>query len=622
MQKKHVVAAFVAFFLLCLGVGVGLYFTFAPRADAGADAVAVPVPDATAAPGDVKYPAFVLTKPPTAVGFARGATLVPVTSQAPSAQPTVWWAYKGATEHGSVGLVPDPSAKKWLLVAFGAKDATGRELPCTVWAVGGSSLTRVPPTAPGVWFFASTAKPVPLPTMRLEAAPAVAPTPQQLPSCIPAVPCAGVADGACAAGTTCYMENSVNAACIAAGTLGSVTGGSTSQNEISDPAITETGDATSVPVPAHVPCAGVATGACAEGMTCYMGGTEKAACIAAGTLGSAAGGASSQNDPAAITERDATPVPVPAPVPCAGVAGGTCAAGMTCYMGNTVNAACIAAGTLGSARTDPAITERDAAPVPVPAPVSCAGVAGGACAWNMECYAAGTPQAACVVPGSRGSPTPTTATTQPTTGLAPGLVLSGLVVHIEPASYPGSGSIAVPNLASPSAPATLRGKCEPMTVADKRAIHIVNTGGPRENKASMELPEVEVRTVSFWFYVTFRTEGMVFLFDGRTSGSSKVGEGVYVVPEPLQVGEKVEGAVAYLNGSAAQPLSDVMAPLLALSSSWQHLTIVLKDPVRSALKMFGRHSYDEGMDVCVGRTLVYDRALTEAESRAIYSASF
>jgi hypothetical protein len=244
----------------------------------------------------------------------------------------------------------------------------------------------------------------------------------------------------------------------------------------------------------------------------------------------------------------------------------------------------------------------------------------------MECYAAGTPQAACVVPGSRGSPTqaqPTPQpTAQPTTQPTTGLVLSGLVVRIEPASYPGSGSIAVPNLASPSAPATLRGKCEPTTVADKRAIHIVNTGGPRENKASMELPEVDVRTVSFWFYVTFRTEGMVFLFDGRTSGSSKVGEGVYVVPAPFQVGEKVEGAVAYLNGSAAQPLSDVMAPLLALSSSWQHLTIVLKAPVRSALKMFGRHTYDEGMDVCVGRTLVYDRALTEAESRAIYSASF
>jgi hypothetical protein len=242
----------------------------------------------------------------------------------------------------------------------------------------------------------------------------------------------------------------------------------------------------------------------------------------------------------------------------------------------------------------------------------------------MECYAAGTPQAECIVAGSRGSPTQAQPTAQPTPqpGLAPELVLSGLVVRIEPASYPGSGSSAVPNLASPSAPATLRGKCEPRTVADKRAIHIVNTGGPRENKASMELPEVDVRTVSFWFYVTFRTEGMVFLFDGRTNGPSKVGEGVYVVPAPFQVGEKVEGAVAYLNGSAAQPLSDVMAPLLALSSSWQHLTIVLKAPVRSALKMFGRHTYDEGMDVCVGRTLVYDRALTEAESRAIYSASF
>jgi hypothetical protein len=139
----------------------------------------------------------------------------------------------------------------------------------------------------------------------------------------------------------------------------------------------------------------------------------------------------------------------------------------------------------------------------------------------------------------------------------------------------------------------------------------------------MQLPEVDVRTVSFWFYITFRTEGMVFLFDGRQAGGSKVGEDTYVIPaEPFQVGEKIEGAVAYLNGSAAQPVSDVMAPLLALSSSWQHLTIVTQASIRSSLKMFARFSYDEGMDVCVGRTLVYNRALTEAENRANYAASF
>ena len=80
--------------------------------------------------------------------------------------------------------------------------------------------------------------------------------------------------------------------------------------------------------------------------------------------------------------------------------------------------------------------------------------------------------------------------------------------------------------------------------------------------------------------------------------------------------------MAYLNGSAAQPLSAVMAPVTALSSSWQHLTIAMRAPVRSALKLFARHTYEEGMDVCVGRVLVYDRALTEAENRANYEASF
>jgi hypothetical protein len=198
-------------------------------------------------------------------------------------------------------------------------------------------------------------------------------------------------------------------------------------------------------------------------------------------------------------------------------------------------------------------------------------------------------------------------------------VLSGLVAHVDASEYVSGSAMA--NLASPSAPATLLGKYEPKTVGNRRAMHIVNVLGPAENKSCIRLPEVPVRTLSFWFYVTFVTSGMVFLFDGRDERPN-VGDGTYVVPSPLQLGERVEGAVAYLNGSAAQTLSDVMAPVTSLSSSWQHLTIVLRAPVRSALKLFARHSYEEGMDVCVGRVLVYDRALTEAENRANYDASF
>lgn len=197
-------------------------------------------------------------------------------------------------------------------------------------------------------------------------------------------------------------------------------------------------------------------------------------------------------------------------------------------------------------------------------------------------------------------------------------MLSGLVVHLDATEYE-SGSV-MPNLASPNAPATLLGAYEPTTVGNKRAMHLVNVAGPMENKSCIKLPEVSVQTVSLWFYITFRTSGMVFLFDGRDE-RPKVGDGTYVT-SPLQLGERVEGAVAYLNGSAAQPLSAVMAPVAALSSSWQHLTIVMRAPVRSALKLFARHTYEEGMDACVGRVLVYDRALTEAENRANYDASF
>jgi hypothetical protein len=253
-------------------------------------------------------------------------------------------------------------------------------------------------------------------------------------------------------------------------------------------------------------------------------------------------------------------------------------------------------------------------PAPAPAPVSCLGVLGGACAWDMECFAPGLANAACIVPGST-APTPAPAPLP----VVP--VLSGLVVHIDPSAYPWAGSV-VANLASATAPATLRGTYEQKTVANKLAIHIVNVAGPRQNISCMKLPEVDVRTLSFWFYVTFVTQDMVFLFDGRQD-PSPVGNGTYVIPAgPFQLGERVEDAVAYLNGGAAQPVSDVMSPLLALSTSWQHLTIVLPATVRASLKMFARQSYDEGMDVCVGRLLVYNRALTETENRSNYDASF
>ena len=113
-------------FLACIGVGVGLYFMLAPKPKSESDAAPVASPGAGV---QASYPTYVLTAPPLAISFAKGMTLVPATSP-PLA--TIWWVYKGAAEHGSVGLVPD--AGRWLLVAFGGP-ATSTPGACTVWAV-------------------------------------------------------------------------------------------------------------------------------------------------------------------------------------------------------------------------------------------------------------------------------------------------------------------------------------------------------------------------------------------------------------------------------------------------------------------------------------------------------
>lgn len=98
----------------------------------------------------------------------------------------------------------------------------------------------------------------------------------------------------------------------------------------------------------------------------------------------------------------AQPVPAPAPVSCAGVAGGACPWDMECLSPGTLQAACIVRGSLASTATEPL----EPVVQPAPAPISCAGVASGACAWNMECYAPGSPHAACIVRGSLGSSVP------------------------------------------------------------------------------------------------------------------------------------------------------------------------------------------------------------------------
>ena len=687
MARSSLPLLAIAIFLACIGVGIGLYLALAPKpgaedtaaekaakeaaeaaakaaaeaaaktaaeaaAKAAAEAAAKAAAEATAkeaaeaaakaaaeaaAKADGKYPAYVLTGPPMAVSFAREMTLVPVLTQnAGAPKQKVWWVYNGAPEHGSVGLVPDPDdGTRWLLVAFSAI------APCTAWAVSGpqapsASWPQPTPPSPGVWSFAfHSATPVPLPTMRLTIAPSVAPTPQQAPSpCSPSIPCAGVREDACASGMTCYVGGTANAACIAEGTLGggkALLGPDGLATRSKQPAETATGTVTgtvtgtatepaqTTPSPAPVSCSGVAGGACPWNMECFAPGLANAACILP---------AAKPVQPAVVPVVPVVPavqpavvpviepvqpaVPVVVPVQPVVPVVVPVVPPIQPVVVPVIEPVVVPAIQPVQPPVKPAI--QPVVPAPAPAPVSCLGVLGGACAWDMECFAPGLANAACIVPGST-APTPAPAPLP----VVP--VLSGLVVHIDPAAYPWAGSV-VANLASATAPATLRGTYEQKTVANKLAIHIVNVAGPRQNISCMKLPEVDVRTLSFWFYVTFVTQDMVFLFDGRQD-PSPVGNGTYVIPAgPFQLGERVEDAVAYLNGGAAQPVSDVMSPLLALSSSWHHLTIVLKATVRASLKMFARQSYDEGMDVCVGRLLVYNRALTETENRANYDASF
>jgi hypothetical protein len=90
--------------------------------------------------------------------------------------------------------------------------------------------------------------------------------------------------------------------------------------------------------------------------------------------------------------------------------------------------------------------------------------------------------------------------------------------------------------------------------------------------------------------------------------------GLFIGPRTLAgtpyIGPKFDGAVAYLNGASGRPLSECMGPFNAVSSGWQRLTIVMQ-------ATWAGEIYIDDMYINIGRWLVYDRALSDAECRAL-----
>ena len=178
------------------------------------------------------------------------------------------------------------------------------------------------------------------------------------------------------------------------------------------------------------------------------------------------------------------------------------------------------------------------------------------------------------------------------------------------------------------APATLAGRFEAVTILGKRAIHVVNPDGSvRANKSALVLPTADIRTLSFWLYVSYVTgDGTggngCFLLDARgTTGGS------YIVVSPLMFptgkSDPWTNVTCYVNGGAAQSLTSAVVAVTTLSSAWQHITLVASVLMPAAdLCLFSRYTIEEGLDMNVGKVVAYDRVVSEAENNAAFRAGF
>ena len=187
-----------------------------------------------------------------------------------------------------------------------------------------------------------------------------------------------------------------------------------------------------------------------------------------------------------------------------------------------------------------------------------------------------------------------------------------------------SDTLVVNVSAESIAPAALFGTYEETTILGKRAMHIINTATQMSgNISGLVIPYSDIMSLSIWFYVTYRAVGNHFFLDGRHEATyGNAGPGGYVLPVNGNIEAPWSTATVYLNGGPSRPIADSFALLSTVSSSWQHMTIVLGTSNRLRLTMFSRFSTprQDGMDINFSRIQVYNKALTERENRALYNA--
>ena len=184
-------------------------------------------------------------------------------------------------------------------------------------------------------------------------------------------------------------------------------------------------------------------------------------------------------------------------------------------------------------------------------------------------------------------------------------------------SYSGTGSI-MNNLGLIGGTASLNGTYSLVTILGKKAIHFINTNTNHFNNISaILLPLTNVRTISFWYYLSYISNG--YILDGRKTTSETYINGYY-----SQFGTAWTSANIYVNGGASQSLGGIQSFFNTVSSSWQHITIVANNVIPSTeISLFSawyQGYINQGNDINMGRVTVYDRVVSQSENNANYLA--
>jgi hypothetical protein len=202
------------------------------------------------------------------------------------------------------------------------------------------------------------------------------------------------------------------------------------------------------------------------------------------------------------------------------------------------------------------------------------------------------------------------------------------VIDIDPnntLSYSGSGSI-VNNLGSRKGTATLHGNYASVTILSKKGIHFINTStNGFLNISAISLPSTNVRSISFWYYLSSITKG--YILDGRQTTQETYMNGAY-----NQFGTAWTSAKIYVNGGASKTLGPTVVPEYGgiqsffnnVTSSWQHITIVSNNVIPSTIiNLFSawyNGSINQGTNIIMGKVTVYDRVVSQSENNANYLA--